>query len=126
MILGLFGDTLSTLKTILFMFIVIAILIVVIKYPDIRKVAYLCFCVVIFFAGCYSAVFNIRYFTVEGHTYGEIIESLKKKPLDGIKIEVSDKLQWNIINFDFSETSDVNVYKCEFNFMAKMSLSICQ
>lgn len=122
MILGLFGDALSTLKTILFMFIVIAILIVVIKYPDIRKVAYLCLGVGIFFAGCYSAVFNIRYFTVEGHTYGEIIESLKKKPLDDIKIEVSDKLKWNITNFDFSETSDVNVFKCEFNFDGKNEL----
>lgn len=122
MILGLFGDTLATLKTILFMFIVIAILIVIIKYPDIRKVAYLCLGVGIFFAGCYSAVFNIRYFTVEGHTYGEIIESLKKKPLDDVKIEVSDKLQWNITNFDFSETSDVNVYKCEFNFDGKNEL----
>ena len=122
MILGLFGDTLSTLKTILFMFIVIAILIVVIKYPDIRKVAYLCLGVGIFFAGCYSAVFNLRYFTVEGHTYGEIIESLKKKPLDDVKIEVSDKLQWNITNFDFSETSDVNIYKCEFNFDGKNEL----
>lgn len=122
MILGLFGDTLATLKTILFMFIVIAILIVIIKYPDIRKVAYLCLGVGIFFAGCYSAVFNIRYFTVEGHTYGEIIESLKKKPLDDVKIEVSDKLRWNLTNFDFSETSDVNVYKCEFNFDGKNEL----
>ncbi len=74
-LLGIFGDTVSTLKTIIALMVVIGIIFLLIYIKEMRPVILVILGVVILAGGIGATVQNVKYFNASNKTIGEVLNS---------------------------------------------------
>lgn len=108
---GIFGDTMSTMKVILAMCIVLGVIYLLVTIPALRPILATVFAVVFVFMGVSATYQNIVYLSTNSMTVGQVINSYMETKQDVETIEQNNgKPIWNLKNFGFKNI-DGNIYE---------------
>ena len=120
-LLGIFGDTISTLKTIIVLMVVIGIVFILFYIKEMRPVILIILGVVVLAGGIGATVQNVKYFNASNKTIGEVINST----LHSTHIVKQDEntFELNVLGFKQSEY-DENTYLTEYQMAQVANLDL--
>ena len=120
-ILGIFGDTIATLKAIIFIMIIIGLIFLCYYIKEFRPVIAVIICVLILAGGVGATVQNVKYFSATNKTIGEVLNSTFKS----IQVVNRNENEFELVSPGFKQSeSDENTWVCEYQFAQVADLDL--
>lgn len=117
-LLGIFGDVVNTLKAIIVLLLVIGIIFIYFYIEEMRPIISIVFVILIIGAGVGATIQNVKYFTTNNVTIGEVLESTFASTNN---IDETEPGVFELSGFGFKQI-DENKYQSTFKKPAVTSL----
>lgn len=120
-LLGIFGDTIATLKAIIFIMIIIGLIFLCYYIKEFRPIIAVIACVLILAGGVGATVQNVKYFSATNKTIGEVLNSTFKS----IQVVNRNENEFELVSPGFKQSeSDENTWVCEYQFAQVADLDL--